>query len=103
MWTRRYHVAVLTRPKQQDQSQPSEHLHSRFDCLLDNPIRVSEADEGGFELRGRQINPFLQHRVKELAIELPVTLVRTVPIDNRLTSKETGPHRTDAIRDCTYS
>ena len=64
---------------------------------------MREADERGFELRGGEINTFIQHRVKELAVKLSITLVRTIPINHWLAAKETGPHRSNTIRHGRYT
>jgi hypothetical protein len=61
-------------------------------------VGVSQTHECGLELRWREVNAFVKHGVKELAVTLSIALVCALPIHHRLTRKETGPHRTHAVR-----
>src|ERR1044072_9020750 len=79
-------------------SQQIESLPSGFDRLIDDRVRMRSADKRGFELRRRQVNSFIQHRVKKLAVEFTVALVGRSPVCDRLLAEETSPHRTNPIR-----
>lgn len=63
-----------------------------LDRLIDNRVGVRGADKSCLKLRGRQVNPFIQHRVEKLAVKFTVALVGRGPVCNWRASEETSPH-----------